>query len=331
MNPRIAIPENPLARFRLLYEALEKDRRWWRDSCRLRYAAMAAITTEGSPSSIASGIRNMERGLKEATPRFMDVGSHIRFVVGAILFQNGDSAEAFMKELARVRKMLREERLRRSLAMELVAVLLLRIQADGGPIKRQTVRRFREIFDEMKQHHRWLTGADDFPACAMLTGREGTPNHIAGKVEEIYAELRSRKFSRGNALQTAANILFLADEPPRVLADRAAAIRTVFREHRVRTNEGHYDEIAILSFLQSPAERIVTRVLANREEVEKIRPRFDRGTAFTVAVGLAFVELSGRGPKVVEMSHVKSLIDVQAVMAAQQAAVAGATAASAAN
>jgi len=68
MQPRIAIPENPLARFRSIYEALEKDRRWWRDSRRLRYAAMAAISTEGDPSSIASGMRNIEKGLKEASP-----------------------------------------------------------------------------------------------------------------------------------------------------------------------------------------------------------------------------------------------------------------------
>ena len=325
------MPDNPLDRFRSLYEALEKDRRWWRDSRRLRYAAMAAVSTEGDPLSVANGIRNMEKGLKEASPRFMDVGSHIRFIVGAILYQNGDSAKGFMNEFVRVRKMFREERLHRALAMELMAVLVLRIQVKGGTISRQLVRRFREIYDEMKLHHRWLTGADDFPACALLTGQEGTPQLIGDRTEQIYTELLLRRFNKGNPLQTAANILFLANGTPQAVADRAAALRAVFREQKVRPNETHYDELAILSFLKAPAEKVVASVLTSREGLKSIRPRFDGVTTFNVAVGLAFLELSSHGLDVVGISNVKSLLDIQAVLAAQQAAMAGAAAAAAAT
>jgi len=292
---------------------------------------MAAVSTEGDPMSVANGIRNMEKGLKEASPRFMDIGSHIRFIVGAILYQNGDSATGFMNEFVRVRKMFREERLHRALAMELMAVLVLRIQVKGGPISRQLVRRFREIYEEMKLHHRWLTGADDFPACALLTGQEGTPQLIGDRTDQIYAELRLRRFNKGNPLQTAANILFLASGTPQAVADRAATLRAVFREQKVRTNETHYDELAILSFLEAPAEKVVASVLTSREGLKRTRPRFDGVTSFNVAVGLAFLELSSHGLDVVGMSNVKSLLDIQAVMAAQQAAMAGAAAAAVAT
>ena len=330
MHPRIAIPDNPLARFRSIYEALETDRRWWRDSGRLRYAAVATICTDGIPSSIASGIRNTEKGLKDASPWHMDVGSHVRFVVSAILYQNGDSAKSFIKELIRVRKMFRAEKLHRALAMELMAVLVLRIQVDGGPISRQTVRRFRHIYDEMKKHHRWLTGSDDFPACAILTGQDGTPHEIGNKTEAIYSELRSLKFQQGDALQTAANLLFLAEGTPQQVTQRTAALKAEFREHKVRISQPHYDELAMLAFLKQPAEKVVAQVISNRAELKKIRPRMDAGTTFNLAVGTAFVGLSGKDLDAVSLSRTKALIDMQTVLAAQQAAVAGAAAASAA-
>ena len=331
MHSRISIPENPLARLHSIYEALEQDRRWWRSSVRLRYAAMAAICTEGSPASVAGGIRNMDMSVKEASPWNMDVGSHIRFIVGSILYQNGDSGKSFIKEVERVRKMFRTEKLHRALRMEMMAVLVLRIQAGGGTISRQTVRRFHEIYDEMKQHHRWLTGPDDFPACAILTGQEGTPRAIGQKTEEIYSELRTLKFPSGNPLQTAANLLFLADGTPQQLAEKMAHLKAEFRGRKVRISQLNFDELAILAFLKQPAERVVADVVANREELKTVRPRFDAGTLFNAAVAVTFVKMFGTSVDTVSLNRAKTVIDIQAVIAAQQAAaMAGAAAAAAA-
>jgi hypothetical protein len=260
----------------------------------------------------------------------MDVGSSIRFIVAAILYQNGDSAKSFIKEVERVRKMFRAEKLHRALAMEMMAVLVLRVQTSGSTISRQTVRRFREIYDEMKQHHRWLTGADDFPACAILTGQRGTPRRIGDNTEEIYSELRARKFPSGNPLQTAANLLFLADGTPQQLADRTASLKAEFRSRKVRITQLNYDELAILAFLKQRPETVVADVVANREELRTVRPRFDAGTQFNAAVGVTFVKLSGAGATMGSVSQAKTLIDMQAVLAAQQAAAAAGAAAAAA-
>ncbi len=309
MNPRLSIPEDPIDRLRSIYETLEKDRRWWRGSMRLRYAAMAAICTEGSPASIAEGIRSVDRGIKDASPWNMDVGSHIRFIIGSILYQNGDSARGFVREVECVRKMFRAEKLHRALAMEMMAVLVLRIQSGGSSISRQTIRRFREIYNEMKQHHRWLTGPDDFPACAILTGQEGTPRVIGEKTEEIYSELRASKFPGGNPLQTAANLLFLADGTPQQLADKMSHLKSEFRNRKVRISQMNFDELAILAFLNQPAEKVVSDVVANREELKKVRPRFDSGTLFNASVGVTFVKFFETGVNMVSVNQAKTVID----------------------
>ncbi len=261
----------------------------------------------------------MERSLKEASPWNLDMGSHLRFVVAATLYHHGDSAKAFMREVARVRKMFRKERLPRTLAFELIAVLILRIQNDGGAISPNTVRRLREIFDEMKRHHRWITGADDLPACAILTGQQGTPKDLVDKTEVIYGELRHHKFQKGNPLQTTANVLSLARSTPRELADRAVRLKDEFKQNGVRIAQGDYDELAILCFLELRADRIVDTVLSKREELKKIRPKIDRATTFNLAAAMTFIELAGREVDATTLSGAKALMDMQAIIAAQQA------------
>lgn len=273
----------------------------------------------------------MDRGIKEASPWKMDVGSNIRFIVAAILYQNGDTAKSFVREVERVRKMFRTEKLHRALAMEMMAVLVLRIQAGGGTITRPTVHRFREIYDEMKLHHRWLTGPDDFPACAILTGQEGPPRSIGDKTEAIYSELRARKFPSGNPLQAAANLLFLADGSPQQLADKMAGLKSDFRAHKVRIAQLNFDELAILSLLKEPVAKVVADVVANRADLKAIRPKFDAGTLFNAAVGVTFAKLSGARTDTASLNQAKTLIDMQAVIAAQQAAAAAGAAAAAAG
>jgi hypothetical protein len=334
MKTRIALPKDPFSGFQALYEALEKDRRWWRDSGRLRYAAMAALGSEGDPATVARGIRSTDRSLREASPWYLDMGSQLRFAVAATLYQIGDSANAFMKELVRVRKMFRAERLPRTLAYELIAVLILRIQNEGGPISLNAVQRLREIYSEMKRHHRWITGADDLPACALLTGQEGTPQALVDKTEAIYGELKHRKFQTGNPLQTAANVLSLAQSPPPEVADRAARLKDEFKRNGVRTYQRDYDELAILSFLNLRADSIVDTVLGKREQLKKIRPRIDRATVFNLAAAMTFIELAGREVGATSLGGTKALMDMQAVIAAQQATLvcaAGAAAAASAS
>ncbi len=265
--------------------------------------------------------------LKEASPWHLSIGPHLRFIVAAILYQNGDTARAFMNELRRVRKVYRGERLPRTLVFELISILILRIQAAGSTITQSTVRRVRDIYHEMKRHHRLLTGADDLPACAILAGQEGTPSNLVDKTEAIYDELRALRFQRGNPLQTTANVLSLAPYLPHELARRAANLRDEFKQNGVRISQRDYDELAILSFLSQHTARIVERVLTHRDGLRKIKPKIDKATSFDLAVSLTFLELASHEMDAATLSGTKAMIDMQAIIAAQQAVLVCASAA----
>lgn len=325
------VSQSPLDRFLGVHEALQQDRRWWRDSRRLRYAALAAIMCEGSETSVARGIRKTCEDLKEEFPWYWGVSPSVHFVLGTLLLQRKDSPKRFIKELVRVRKLFRKYRLHRALQFEMLAVLILRIETDGRAIPESTVSRFRALYDEMKRHHRFLTGPDDFPACAILTGQPGAPRLIGNEVEAIYDELHANKFQKGNPLQTAANMMYLAPGSAREVAGRAVALRDEFKQHKARVTQREYDELAILSILQLPVTKVVQEVLETRERLRQVRPRIDGALRFDLAVGIAFADFVTAGAGSQGPGNAKVLVDMQTLLAAQQAAVAAAAAAAAAT
>jgi len=335
MTPTPYLPDDPLARFRDIYDALNAERRWWREASPLRFAAMGALTCPGTPRTVAAAIRRITKNIADESGWFGQLDSRLRFIVATMLLAHGDKARGFLKEVKRVRTMFREAKVRRAGAYETMAILILRMHAQQAPITEATIHRFKAIYEEMKRYHSWLTGPDDFPACAILTGQEGTPARIGETIEAIYQSLRTQGFSIGNPLQTAANILYLSRLDARKAAQRYRSLADGFRKNRVAIWQSDYDELAILTFLNHPPKRVIDHVLKNREAMKTLRPRPDRSLTFNLASSITFVELVRVDRSLKVITDVKALLDMQAIIAAQQAAAvaacAGAAAASSAS
>ena len=326
MNPHAS---HILDRFVAINHELNADRGWWGDSTSLRFAAMAAVTCPGEPAHVASSIRSVADEIKERSGWFGELRSQLRFIVSAMLTLNEDSAVEFLGEVERVREFFRSVKLRRGGIYEMMAILVLRQQARKEPIPMESVHRFQALYEEMKRHHWWLTGPDDFPACAILVGQEGTPEEIGERVEEIYKALLAEGFSGGDPLQTAANILYLAGVDPETVAHRYQSLSGGFKQAGVSVWQSDYDELAILSFLDHPPEDIVDRVLECRKEMEALKPKPDRSMTFNLAASIAFLELVCAGEDLQVVADAKVLMDMQAVINAQQASAAAATSAAA--
>ncbi|MHC4696657.1 MAG: DUF4003 family protein [Planctomycetota bacterium] len=330
MTPTPYLPDDPLARFRNMYEALNAERRWWREASPLRFAGMAALTCPGTPQAVATAIRRISSNIGSESGWVGRLDPRLRFIVATMLLARGDKARGFLKEVKRVRGMFRAAGLRRAAVYETMAILILRMHAQRAPITETKIRRFHAIYDEMKRHHWWLTGPDDFPACAILTGQKESPTHIGQAIEDIYQSLRAHGFSRGDPLQTAANILYLSRLNPREAARRYRSLAEGFRNNRVAIWQSDYDELAILTFLNHPAKRVVDHVLKNREAMKTLRPKPDRSLTFNLAASITFLELVRVDRNLKVITDVKALLDMQAIINAQQAAAAAAGASAAA-
>ena len=328
------LPQNPLQRFTDIFAALNTDRGWFSDASPLRFAAVAALTCPGEPTEIARGIRDIADELKERSGWFGELNGSLRFIIAAMLLQNDDSAADFMDAVDHLRDLFRSARLRRGGSYEAMSALILR-GAEKYKVQSEDVERFKAIYEEMKKHHWWITSVDDFPACAILSKQAGSPQTIGDKIEKIYQELHAVGFKKGNPLQTAANLLYLAKLDPHTIASRYYALAEAFRSESTRIWQSEYDELAILSFLDQSPDRIVEHVLQNQSAIRALKPRPDRALAFNLATSVTFVTLVRSVDDSSELTGAKTMLDMQAIINAQQAAMiaasAGAVAASSAS
>ncbi|MAG55244.1 MAG: hypothetical protein CMJ83_03035 [Planctomycetes bacterium] len=328
MQPESTIPSDPAQRFREIHNALDQDRSWFQGATSLRFAAVAAITCPGSATDLAASIRRAAEEFVEASSWTDSYKSEIRFILSACLVRSGDRTRAFIDEVRRVREMFRDHKLRRGGMYEVMAILVMRQARELSPIRAQDIHRFMSIYEEMKKHHWWLTGPDDFPACAIFVSQSGSPSEVAARAKAHYDSLREGGASRGNPLQTAANLLVLSSDQPAEAAHRFHELEQRFKDAGLWMHAGDYDELAILTFLRHAPERIVERLLAHRKTIEELRPKPGKELSFDLAASLAFLELVSHDQDMNQITDAKALLDMQAIIAAQQAAaVAAATSA----
>jgi hypothetical protein len=208
-----------------------------------------------------------------------------------------------------------------------MAILILRQDAGGEPIGDAAIGRFQATYQELKRHHWWLTGPEDFPACALLARDPGTPESLAAGVERVFRALQGEGCSAGDPLQTSASILYLSGLDPQRAAKRFGELARGFREQGISIWKSDYDELAILTFLDRPPEQTVERVLELRSAMEALRPKPDRSLTFNLASSIAFLEMAGVEAGRKSITGAKALLDLQCILNARAAAAAGASAA----
>lgn len=325
--PPPALPDDPLVRFVALHEALDARRGVLGDRVPLRYAAITVLTTPGEPAALAEAIRGAHDALGRAFGWLSQVDSSVRMVLAAQLVKYGDDPADFAAEVKRGRELFRQVRLRRGGVYEVLGVLVLRRVLAGQSLRAEHVLRLRQIYDQLKRHHWFLTGVDDYPACAMLVGRPGTPREIGDGVEAIYQALRRDAHLRwGEALQTAANVLYLSGLDPQEVALRFAKISKELQAAGVRVWQRDYDEVAVLCFLAAPVDKIVGTVVEFLGQIRGSLRSVSKTMGLSFASSLAFVRLVDTDARLGPLADAKLLLDMQAIVAARQAAAAAAAA-----
>jgi hypothetical protein len=324
---QLAAYVDPLARFFDLEAAFDAERGFLGDHVPLRLVAANLVLSPGEPTQIAAQVRALTEQLRERLAFFSQVSPAIQLLAAAVVLQRGDQPEALLAEVTRVRKMMRELRMRREEVYEFVAILAMRIRNALAPIEQPQVQRLHDIYAQMKSHHWFLTGPEDYPACAFLAGQARSPQDIAARANAVYEGLRTRAHAwRGDPLQTASNMLVLSPLEPDELVDRFVTLATEFDAAGIRVRQAEYDEVAVLCFLAQPAKLIVEAVVDYTTQIRERLRWANKATAFGLAANLAFVRLLGNDPELGALADAKALLDMQTIIAARQAAAAAAAA-----
>lgn len=296
---------------------------WW-DNTILQYAAVSTLTSKNSGVPLAEKVLQIAERIQKRSGWFGELNGNLRFIIAAILEQHGDDPDDYMDEIERARKLFRQWKIRRGGINEILAITMMRLcgKKNGRPrsISEQDLDRFKEIYQGMSANQWWLTSIDDFPAIGVLVTRPESPAEICSRTEEIYQALVAHGFRKGNPLQAAANQLYLLKDHPAGIANRFHQLAEAFRARKVRIWQSEYDELSILCFCDQPPATTVDNVLQIRQELTGLKPRIIKPVNFNLACTLCFldrVHSTDRGL----LSSAKSMLDANALIAAQQAAI----------
>jgi hypothetical protein len=202
------IPRDPLGRFLAIAAELVAHKRWWEGPTIVRYAALPLLTASGTSAEVARRVDAEGTALVAQQGWFSDLRGGMRFLVAAWLVAAGRDPRRFTAACEAIRARFRAAGVRRGGAYEVVAATMLHVASAGDE---RTVRRLQAIYEMMRQHHWWLTGPDDLPACALLALRpEGLPE-LEARIEGIYSRLRDRGLAAGSGLQMASHIACTAE------------------------------------------------------------------------------------------------------------------------
>ena len=281
----------PLERYRSIIAALEPERGSWLDEFWLRIAAQVAVLAPDDPRHLANRIRHLGGALASHAKWYQDLASPLRFAVAAMLIQHHITVHEFLAEHARIAEVLERVGLRSTGFHHTMTVLILMIAPEHLGCGMLEAERLKAIHLSMKRFHWWLTGVDDLPACAALAQCHGSAIEVVTRAEACYQLLHESGLSRGDHLQTAANLLPLTGLDPDAAVARYRALKSRLEARDGTLLPTHYEVLTLLSLLDHDPETVIGRLLAVRQELQLFQPDVVAAANLIIAADLTCLDL----------------------------------------
>lgn len=184
-----------------------------------------------------------------------------------------------------------------------------------------------KIFTDMRKNHPWLTSGDDYPLAVLLAGSDEPVHILMEKIEMMYDDLTKAGFGKSNGLQFLSHILTFSTEDNRTKAERCRKLYDIFKENKLKVYSSNYGSLGLLTLLEGKSEEAAYEVIrASRylSEDRKYR-RLGKETVFLTAAALVCDLYLENMKKESEIIQTTSFITIEALIAAQSAAMLGAT------
>lgn len=276
----------PLDRFVAIHAALAATRTPLDRDTWLRSGALAALDAAGEPATIAQRLRSTADALFSGASWFSPLASQLRYLAAGVLVTGEATAETFIAEVDSLRTLLAQAGLPHRGRHEVLATLVLR--ATGAP-RDATLATMADLWRGMRHQHRWLTGADDLPACALLASSGIAPGELLARMDSAWDALHERGARRGNLLQTTSHLLALAGGDVHQLAGRCTTLARRCRGRGIPGwDERAYPAIAILASGSDDPQVLANRLARRVEDVwTATHAIFDLTTLHTASLLIA--------------------------------------------
>lgn len=235
--------------------------------------------------------------------------SHMHHIVAAFLTVREDDAETGLKKLNMNQQGLNDAGFSKSPYTYLAALLM------GEP---EEAMRAKALYDQMKEHHKFLTSNEDVPYAVLLGRQAGDPVERAATMNAYYKDLREQGFYMGNDLQWLSQIMTFSNPvyDPKVVG-RVLAVHEFFKEQGIKIRTPQYPILGLLAVAEADGK--VLQEIADKTNVfEKSKTfKWYKDNAFSTVVQFElkdFIETR-------DVSAVTFATSLEMLMQAQQAAM----------
>lgn len=193
--------------------------------------------------------------------------SHIHYMMAAFLENEHEEPSMAVDELLAKQAILKSAGFKTNAYSYLAALLMTKKETEQS----LEASHAKQLYNEMKVHHPFLTQHDDVPYAVMLGKLQGNHKERAATMNRYYTELRSQGFHMGNELQWMSQILTYKSEAYHShIVDDAVQIRDHLKKAGIKVRTSHYVMVGFLTTLEIKSEAL-QHVIETYRELENIK------------------------------------------------------------
>jgi len=229
--------------------------------------------------------------IKKNTSLFSSIRQHAFFIALVLTMYYKKPEQAFNR-LSKHIDIFKEKGMKKSDYLPMAALTLdimlfddsiqdMSIQTNS--YRTDLIERAAKVLEEMKVHHPWITGGDDYPLAVLIAHG----NKELGRMENIYSLLSEKGLHKGNSLQSLANIISLSDLEEEILTEQIMEIIEKCKESGFKIRSNMYPGIGLIALIEKDEEHLKEIIsVANALKSIKYFKWVDKSLLFMYAVSL---------------------------------------------
>lgn len=304
------------------YVKIEKDFIW---ESNLAKHFVALIMTQADKEYSKEHLKNALEVINKNSGVFSNFRGMYRLMLAGLMVVDSDSVEGTFSKILNCENTLKEAGFKSSTHLPLASYALYKISNEESP--RIIASKAKQIYQEMKAAHPWITSGDDYSMSVMLavSGCELT------RIESAYQQLNSKGFYKGNELQRLSHILALSNRSIEELVEVCVKMKDMLKQNKMNLSASFYATLGIIALIYFEDEQIMSDWIELSIYLNHQKKYKWLGKGMNIMLASALV--SDRWIDETLNSEVAKLsisISIEALISAQMAAVIAATSASAA-
>ncbi|MBZ9687265.1 DUF4003 domain-containing protein [Clostridium estertheticum] len=204
-------------------------------------------------------IEDVRLHIKKTTGVFSNYRGTSKIILSALLACQYDNPKQEFDKLLIYDKRMKEAEFKNNMYLPIANYALLATCSEELVDKR--INKAKEIYNEMRSNHPWLTGGDDYPLSILLANSDDSVNTIIENMEECYQLLNENGFGKNNGLQFLSHILGFRKEENKVKVLRCSEIFDKLKENKMKVYSTGYAVIGFLSILGEKGYEAVDQVI----------------------------------------------------------------------